>query len=265
MKSMRSVFIGGKQLGADCLRVLLEKKCPPELVITNPDDKGKDTWHESLVKVARKAKLPVIVGKKVKDPSVLARIAKTRPDIIFCIGSMELIPKAVLDVPPHGTINIHPALLPKYRGRYSIPHAIFNGEKETGVTLHYMTEGLDDGPIILQRSYPLTHDDTAKTAYDTFTRVGAELFETFVQTLEDGGTIYAVPQDESQATYYPKGMPGGGKIDWSWDGATIRRFIRAMTFEPFPPPDFTLGEKEMVIIDKKFFTPPRRRAKKKHS
>lgn len=265
MKAMRSVFIGGKQLGADCLRVLLKKKCPPTLVIANPDDTGKDSWHESLVKVARKARLPLIVGKKVKDEATLARIQKANPDIIFCIGSMELIPKTVLDIPKKGTINIHPALLPLYRGRYSIPHAIFNGEKETGVTLHYMTEGLDNGPIILQRSFPLTESDTARTAYDMFTKIGTELFEQFVTMLESQDTIEARPQDESKATYYPKGMPGGGVLDWSWDGKKIHRFIRAMTFEPFPPATFTLGEKEMVIADKKFFTLSGSRAKKKHS
>jgi methionyl-tRNA formyltransferase len=264
MKST-SIFIGGKQLGANCLRVLLKRQAPPSLVIANPDDNGKDTWHESLVKVARKAKLPVIVGTKVKDPESVARIHKLRPDIIFCIGSMEIIPKTVLDIPPRGTINIHPALLPKYRGRYSIPHAIFNGEKETGVTLHYMTPGLDDGPIISQKSFPLSDNDTAKTAYDMFTSVGTELFEQFVEKVERGENIVATPQDESQATYFPKGMPGGGEIDWSWDGAKIRRFIRAYTFEPFPPPTFRIGEKKMIITDEAAFTAPGKRDKKKHS
>lgn len=260
-----SVFIGGKQLGANCLRALLKRKNPPALVIANPDDRGRDSWHESLVKLAKKARIPVVVGKKVKDPTVLTRIQKVRPDIIFCIGSMEIIPKSILDIPPQGTINIHPALLPKYRGRYSIPHAIFNGEKETGVTLHYMTPGLDDGPIILQKSYPLTEDDTAKTAYDKFTAIGTELFEQFADMVASGKKILSTPQDESRATYYPKGMPGGGVIDWSWDGAKIRRFIRAYTFEHFPPPMLMLGEKKMVIVDETAFTTTLKHAKKKHS
>jgi methionyl-tRNA formyltransferase len=116
-----------------------------------------------------------------------------------------------------------------------------------------MDEGLDTGPIILQKEFAITNEDTARTVYDKFTETGTAVFEGFLSLLMNDKEIIAIPQDESQATYYPKDMPGGGKIDWSWDGETIHRFIRAMTFEPFPPPDFMIGEKRMVIIDEKYF------------
>lgn len=253
MKSIKSVFIGGKQIGCDCLRVLLEEKQPPALVVANLDDTGEDTWHESLVRVAREAGLPIITEKKLSDAETLASIRAVKPDIIFAIGGMQIISKDILAVPTKGTINVHPALLPKYRGRFSTAHAIFNGEKETGCTLHWMDEGLDSGPIILQESFPITEDDTGRSVYDNFTNVGTKLFREFLLMLMKDVPIKSVPQNESEATYYPKGLPGGGKIDWSWDGETIKRFIRAMTFEPFPPPRFAIGSKKMVIVDERHF------------
>lgn len=254
MKSINSIFIGGKQIGANCLRELHAADMKPELVIANQDDTGQDTWHESLVRISAELNIPCIVGKNVKNQDVAKQIEKIGPTIIFCIGSTALIPKAILDVPEMGTVNIHPALLPKYRGRFSIPHAIFNGEKETGVTLHFMDAGIDSGPIILQKAFALGEDETAKTAYEKFTRVGTEIFIEFMNVLRRGIPIPSHIQNESEATYYPKGLPGGGEIDWSWDGETIQRFIRAMTFEPFPPPSFKIGEKKMVIVDAANFT-----------
>ena len=174
------------------------------------------------------------------------------PEIIFIIGGTQIVPKEILDIPKLGCLNIHPALLPKYRGRYSTAHAIFNGEKYTGATLHWMDEGLDSGPIIMQKRVAVSPDDTAKSLYDkVLTQTGAELFEKFLALWLSGKTIPARPQNENLATYFPKGLPNNGQLDWSWSGKKIKNFIRAMTFEPFPPAKFNLGKKEMIIIDKK--------------
>lgn len=247
----KCVFIGGKQIGVACLRQLIARGISPNLVIANPDDTGKDTWHESLVKVARETGLSVIVGKKVRDPELIRTIKKIKPEIIFCIGGMQIIPKDVLAIPRLGCINIHPALLPKYRGRFSTAHALFNGEQYTGATLHFMDEGIDSGPIILQKKVRIEEWDTGKTLYDkVLTDAGSELFAKFLDLWLSGKEIPSHPQNEREATYYPKGLPNNGEIDWSWDGAKIKRFIRAMTFPPFLPPDFTVGNRKMVITEK---------------
>lgn len=247
------VFIGGKQIGVDCLRVLVRKGIIPKLVIGNLDDTGKDTWHESLVRIAKELKVSTIKKTKVKDPSVLNRIKKNKPEVIFCIGGTQMIPQQVLDIPKMGCLNIHPALLPKYRGRYSTVHALFNGEKYIGVTAHWMDDGIDSGPILFQTKFKVADSDTAKTIYDKFTDVGTQLFTKFIDFWIKGRKIRARPQSEKAATYFPKGLPNNGEIDWSWDGQKILRFIRVMTFEPFPPTTFKIGDKEMVIIDKKYF------------
>ena len=236
MTTINSVYIGGRQIGANCLRALVEMDVPPRLVILDPDDTGVDSWFESLLNVAEELSLPVLAGAHVKDKNTIEKIRAQKPEIIFCIGSMQLIPKKVLAIPPLGVVNIHPALLPKYRGRYSTAHAIFSGEKETGATLHFMNEGIDSGPIIMQEAFPILEKDTARTVYDKFTEVGTDLFRRFVQSLKRGDKIKSTPQDDGKATYYPKGLPGGGVIDSAWDEATKKRFIRAMTFPPFPLP-----------------------------
>jgi len=243
------VFIGGKQFGVDCLRILLASDKKPKLVVPNPDDGGVDTWHESLAKASRENGLSTAKETNLNSESLIERISKIKPDIIFCIGGTQILPKKLLHIPPKGCVNIHPALLPKYRGRYSIPHAIFNGDKQIGATVHFMDEGMDKGPIIAQKKITLSQDDTAKTAYEKFTSVASKMFSELVDDWVKGKTISATPQDESEATYYPLGLPNAGVLDWSWDGERVRNFIRAMTFEPFPPACFYLGQKRMVIVD----------------
>ncbi len=245
MKAKSCIFIGGKQLGVDCLKILLAAGIKPELVIPNLDDDGvSPLWHESLAAVARSAGLKTITGKKVRDPGIISEIQTINPDIIFCFGGMQIIPKEVLDIPKQGVLNIHPALLPKYRGRFSTVHALFNGEEYTGVTLHYMSEALDAGPIISQKKYKVEDGDTGKTLYDKFTAAGAELFKNFLKDWLNEKEIRATPQDEAVATYYPKGLPNNGEINWNWSGQQIKNFIRAMTFEPFPPANFAIGDKK---------------------
>lgn len=246
--------MGGKQIGVECLKILLEYGIRPDIVIPNIDDENpSESWHDSLAKVAEARGLLVVRGKNLREPEVLSKVQEISPDIIFCIGGIHIVSKSILAIPRDGTINIHPALLPKYRGRYSTAHAIFNGEKETGATLQFMEDKMDTGPIVFQKSFSITDIDTAKTVYEKFTAVGADLFKKFVELWKDGKKINSYRQDESRATMYSKGLPNDGKIDWSWDGKTIERFIRAMTFEPFPPAEFEIGDKEMVIVDKKYF------------
>lgn len=248
----RYVFIGGKQIGVDCLMQLLDKKTIPELVIVNMDDDGKkDNWHASLLKLAVFEGLNVIHSKKVSDTEVIGKIREINPEIIFCIGGTQIIPDSILKIPRLGCLNIHPAFLPKYRGRYSTAHAIFNGEKYTGVTIHWMDKGIDTGPIIIQEKIEIEDIDTAKSLYDKFTLTGGLLFGKFLDMWLNDKEIVSYKQNENEATYYSKQLPGGGEIDWSWNGEKIKRFIRSMTFEPFPPPQFKIGKKKMVIVDEK--------------
>ena len=176
-----------------------------------------------------------LITNKLKGEDLIKRIQMRvyKPDIIFCIGLTKMIPKEILAIAP--CLNIHPALLPKYRGRYSIPHAIFNGEKYTGATIHWMDEGIDSGAIIMQEKIKIEKDDTAQSIWDKFNDVGEKLFGEFLDLWLSGETIDSYPQDESESTYYPKCLPNSGQIDLSWDKNKIDRFKRAMTYEKFNP------------------------------
>lgn len=255
MRENRCVFIGGKPIGNICLLELLKRHIVPDFVIPNPDDKGKDRiWHESLIKVSRQNSLKVLLPKKLSDKKIIQKIKMAHPEIIFCIGSTRIIPPEIIKIPKLGCLNIHPGLLPEYRGRYSTAYAIFNGERTTGVTLHWIDEGIDSGPIIMQEKIKISSADTARDLYERFTIVGTKLFARFLRIWLSCKRIVSRKQDESRATYNPMVLPADGKIDWAWSGKKIRNFIRAMTFEPFPPAEFNLGKKRMLIIDEKYFT-----------
>jgi methionyl-tRNA formyltransferase len=248
------IFIGGRQLGVNCLRLLIARGIRLRFLVPEFDDDGSHKGlYESLAAEAKRGGVPVLFGARMNDPPTIGKFQEAAPEIIFHAGGTQLIPKEVIASAKLGCTNLHPALLPKYRGRYSTVHALFNGEKETGVTLHWLDEGMDSGPIIMQEAYPIEESDTGRTLYEKFTRVGTELFGQFLDLWLSGKEIPSQPQNEAEATYYPKKLPNGGQIDWSWDGAKIHRFIRAMTYEPYPPPSFKIGEKDMVIVDKKYF------------
>lgn len=254
MINTKCIFVGGKPIGVLCLLQLLRHKIRPAMVIGNPDDNGKDiNWNKSIVKIAKSKGLKVERGRRLTHPLLVEKIQKINPEIIFCIGGTRIIPQDILKIPRLGCINIHPALLPKYRGRYSTVHAIFNGDSYTGVTLHRMDSGIDSGPVILQERIAIDRDDTARSLYEKFTLIGEKLFIKFLNMWLRGDAIPSRPQNIRKATYNPKCLPNNGEIDWSWDGEKIRNFIRAMTFEPFPPPSFRLGRKRMVIVEEKYF------------
>ncbi len=246
------VFIGGKQIGVNCLKILLDNNIRPEFVIPNKDDEDQsESWHDSLTKVAKDNQLSVCASS-LKDEQTKKIIQNVEPDIIFCIGSNAIVPDSIINIPKEKTINIHPAMLPKYRGRFSTVYAIFNGDKKTGVTLQYINKVMDAGPIIFQQEFDISITDTAIDVYDKFTKIGTDLFIKFIDKWVNNRKIISVDQDESISSVC-KGLPNSGNIDWNWDGQKILRFIRSMTFPPFPPASFMIGDRKMVIVEEKYF------------
>lgn len=144
-------FIGGKEIGYKCLVYLLRKKLVPKYVIPNIDDNGKDTaFHNSIVKLAKKNKIKVLTQDNLIDK---LNSNRKKFDIIFCLGSTQILKKDIIIKSKLGTLNLHPSLLPKYRGRYSLVHAIFNDEKFSGVTAHWIGNKIDTGKIICQKNF----------------------------------------------------------------------------------------------------------------
>jgi len=160
------------------------------------------------------------------------------PDIIISMHYRHLIPASTLDLTRLGGFNLHPSLLPRYRGCFSAPWAIIHGEAKTGITYHQMNTNLDDGDIILQRQIKIRNNDTGYSLFQRLIDLGVSCFaETLDRVLEQRPTRPQI----GEPSYYPRAVPFGGEIDGSWDLARIERFIRALCF-PGKPPAFVIDD-----------------------
>ena len=230
------VFIGRSEIGLECLKVILKHRLDLKLVLVEPD--GRTNCAAEMCRLALNTYVPSSVASAHipyaawEDPK-----KQTLPEceVVFHCGGTKIIPASLLSIPRLGILNLHPALLPKYRGRLSNVWALFNGETEHGVTLHWMTEKMDAGPIIEKCSYGIMEWDTGETLWGSFTRHGAKLLDRAIGFWTGYGRItYGTDQDESEATYCPKGLPNNGIIDPSWDEEKAARLARALHFPPFP-------------------------------
>jgi len=246
---MKVVFFGGRPLGALCLEELVKGKINIPLVVPNYDEFESNLWYHSTVEIATASGLHVYKTKNICNDEGIKLIRDINPDVIFSIFFLQILKNPILDIPKLGCINIHFAPLPKYRGFYPQMHAIINGEKTHGVTMHFMDEDIDSGDVIIQKSVPISGTDTGKDLYFRCVDVGLEIFKEGLYYLLMGKRLPRHPQDNSQATYYKKEIPNNREIDWSCDAERIYNFIRALTFEPFEPPFFYIGTKRMVVIE----------------
>lgn len=247
---MKVVFFGGRPLGALCLEELIKRKIDIELVVPNYDEFENGLWYRSTARIAKDSGLRVYKIKNICNDEGIKLIAKINPDIIFSIFFLQILKKPILDIPKIGCINIHFAPLPKYRGFYPQMRAIINNETIHGVTMHFMDEGIDSGDIIIQKTVPILNTDTGKDLYYRCVDVGFEIFKEGLEYILSNN-IPRKPQNHNEATYYKKEIPNNREIDWSWDKRRIYNFIRALSFEPFPPPFFYLGNKKFIIIQEK--------------
>jgi methionyl-tRNA formyltransferase len=168
---------------------------------------------------------------RVRADESVALIEALRPDCIVVVAYGQIIPKTILEIPPKGIINVHGSLLPRYRGAAPVEWAIASGETETGVTTMLMDEGLDTGPILLQRSLSVSAEDTGGSLKAKLAAMGAELLlETLARWEVD--EIVPRPQDPSRSSLAPRIKKEDGQVDWSWPADRIHNRVRA--FDPWP-------------------------------
>ncbi len=230
---MRIVFMGTPGFAVPTLAMLAESYQVVG-VFTQPDKpagRGQRLTASPVKEWAQERGSLISQPRTLRDAAVQAQLAGLEPNVIVVAAFGLLLPKPVLDLPPHGCINVHAALLPKYRGAAPIPAAILNGEPETGITLMRMDEGLDTGPVIAQASVPIRPDDTTDTLTVRLAELGAQLLaETLPRWVV--GQITPQPQDYSRATLAPKLNKSDGRLDWSKPAAELDRRVRA--FSPWP-------------------------------
>ena len=232
---MRIVFMGTAELSCASLEKLAGGGVGSVVaVVTQPDKpKGRDLQlAPSPVKVvAGRLNLPVLQPVKARDEDFIGQLRELRPDLMVVVAYGQILPQRLLDVPPHGCLNVHTSLLPKYRGAAPIQWAIADGEPETGVTIMKMDAGLDTGPMLALRRTPILATDDSQTLHDRLAQLGADLLVETIP-LYIAGKISPQPQPATSSTYAAKINKEDGRIDWHWPAAKIWNRLRAFT--PWP-------------------------------
>jgi len=227
---MKIVFMGTPEFAVPSLKMLLNEGYDVAAVVSQPDrPKGrKRVLTPTPVKeVALENGIPVLQPLKLRSPESVDELAKLQPDLIVTAAYGQILPKAVLDLPRLGCINVHGSLLPQYRGGAPIQRSIMNGENVTGVTIMYMAEGLDTGDMISRVEVSITDEDTAGTMFEKLSVAGANLLrETLPELI--AGRIEAVKQDDSLATYSPNLTREDERIDWSRSSRDIFNQVRGL-------------------------------------
>ena len=226
---MRVLFMGTSEFANPALKLLINHNFDIIGVVTQPDrpsGRGKKLNPPPIKKTAIENKLNVLQPVKVRKPDFISKLVKLAPDVIIVAAFGQILPQTVLDIPPCGVINIHPSLLPKYRGAAPIQWALINGEVETGVSLMLLDAGEDTGDIICREKIPIQLEDTSETLDQKLANIGARLLVDVLQNLKNGHPPPAIPQKPEQATHAPRLSKEIGQINWNKSTETIHNLIR---------------------------------------
>ncbi|MFO0774897.1 MAG: methionyl-tRNA formyltransferase [Nitrospiraceae bacterium] len=244
---MRIIFMGTPEFAVPSLVALLTSDDEVVGVVTQPDrPKGRgQTLTPPPVKVlAQQHGKSVIQPTKMKDPALLEALKAWNPDLIVVVAFGRILPPSILALPPHGCVNVHGSLLPKYRGAAPIQWAVINGEQETGITTMLMDEGMDTGAMLLREATAIRPDDTSGTLAERLSQIGARLLIETLRRLK-AGQLQPIPQDNARATLAPIIKKEHGVIDWSLSAAAIVNRIRGFT--PWPGSSTYLGDERWTI------------------
>lgn len=244
---MSIVFMGTPDFAVVSLKALLNAGFSVSRVVTQPDrprGRGRKLLPPPVKEYAVKAGIEVWQPERVRDPAFIELLRAVAPEIIVVVAFGQILPRAVLDIPPLGCINLHASLLPRYRGAAPIHRAIINGETVTGVTTMYMDEGMDTGDMILRAEVPIRRDDTVGILHDRLAEVGAELL---VKTLDlvQRGVAPREPQNPAEATYAPMLTKDDELIRWDRPAEDIYNQVRGM--DPWPGACTWIGNERVKI------------------
>ena len=232
---MRLVFIGTGEIGMPTLQALL-KSARHQLagVVTQPDKPaGRDQELRAppiKTAIARSA-VPIFQPARIRASEAIEQIRALNPEVIVAMAYGQILPKTVLEIPRIACLNLHASLLPKYRGAAPIQAAIVAEDRETGITVMYVDEGLDTGDILMQSRIDISPNETGSSLHDRLGEIAAEALIESLDLLSKGAAP-RIPQDDALASYAPKLTRDQGKIDWTEPAVVIERKIRA--FDPWP-------------------------------
>ncbi len=245
----RVLFYGSPDFAVPTLQALIDSPYRPLAVITQPDaraGRGKTLRPPPIKALAAAHGIPALQPPRLRDRAAIAQIASLRPDLQIVAAYGQLIPAAILNLPPSGTLNVHASLLPRWRGAAPIAAALRHGDPETGVTIMLVDETEDTGPILRQQATPIEPHEHAGQLSDRLAQLGAQLL---LETLPDwlDGAITPIPQDSRHATRARRVKKQQGQIDWTQPADQIARHVRAYT--PWPAATTSLGQTAIRITE----------------
>ncbi len=233
---MRILFMGTSGFAVPALNALVAGTFELIGVVTQPDrpsGRGKRLTPSPVKAVAVASDIPVYQPERVRAPVFVRTLKGLCPDVVIVTAFGQLLPQSVLDIPPCGTLNLHPSLLPKYRGAAPIQWALMNGEPETGVTLMLLDAGEDTGDIVSAARVPLRETDTAFTVTETLAELGAALLVRCLSDMSaETGPPPATPQNAAEATHAPRLTKEMGEIDWEQPATAIHNLVRGTAIWP---------------------------------
>lgn len=242
----RIIFMGTPDFAVPTLRQLIAHH---EVVgvVTQPDrpaGRGGKVQMSPIKLVALEHNLSVLQPEKIRRTEAIEQLRQWTADAYVVAAFGQILPQALLDVPPFGSINVHASLLPRWRGAAPIQAAVREGDTESGITIMKMDAGLDTGPMLSRQAIPLAPDETGQSLHDKLAVLGGDLL---IRTLPGyfAGDLQPQPQDDSSATLAPRIGKEEGRIDWSQPAVVIERTVRAFT--PWPG-TYTLWEGRLLKI-----------------
>jgi UDP-4-amino-4-deoxy-L-arabinose formyltransferase/UDP-glucuronic acid dehydrogenase (UDP-4-keto-hexauronic acid decarboxylating) len=242
---MRAVVFAYHNMGILGIRALLVSGFDVPLVFSHEDDPKENRWFGSVVELCREKGIPVHTPGRVNDPPWPGRIRAASPDLLFSFYYRSMLGKEILSIPRMCAMNLHGSLLPKYRGRAPVNWVLVNGETETGVTLHVMTEKPDAGDIVAQAAVPIAFEDTALTLYGKMETAAGTLLAEILPKIASGE--FPRRRNELEKGSYFRGRKAeDGRIDWTRSALEIYNLVRAVT-RPYPGAFSMLGGEKCLI------------------
>ena len=234
MTGWRIIFMGTPEFACPTLRTLIARGENLVAVVTQPDrpkGRGQKLLPPPVKELALQHGIPVIQPPKVRDLAFIETLLDLKPDLIVVVAFGQILPKALLDIPPKGCINVHASLLPRYRGAAPLNWCIINGETETGVTTMLMDPGLDTGPMLLRSATTIDGNEDIIALHDRMSLLGAELLAETLDGLK-AGRVSPQQQDDSLSCYAPMLKKEDGLINWYREARAIHNQVRGLAVWP---------------------------------
>lgn len=242
---MKAVVFAYHDMGCTGIQALLDAGYDIEAIFTHPDNAGENNFFGSVARLAAEQGITVYAPEDVNHPLWVERIRAMAPEVIFSFYYRNLLSDEILNLAPKGAFNLHGSLLPKYRGRAPLNWVLVNGEKETGVTLHRMTNRADAGDIVAQQSVAIADSDVALTLHRKLCTASQTLLGDALAKIRSGQTDERV-QDHSQATYVGRRTPEDGRLEWEKPAQALHNLVRAVS-DPWPGAFGYVGTNKFIV------------------